>query len=534
MTSSYPVISLKPSYNSVIRGCPGIPDTLPRIECQLQIKSNNGDKINIEKIEIVLKTVEVLHSTNSISLPSPSSVASPFDNAFRENSNDNDHHLLSTSNKNNHDFSSNSSLLSRNKKKKNKFEVVTVHYRKIINLKTNTKKSMIGLDLPLTIALPDNIKETNYNEKFGNCITAFECIVQYNSKHVKHFSHLINVERFTFLPSIRLFPEIKRKIVSPDKKYIVKYKIDNPCVTTDDLLSLAIDFKPDPIVNGSQVQNKGRLFNKKVKLKHITFQLKEVLQINDSTNANTANTLNHHHHHLVNHPHLPHNIESKENIIHTFTKDVNEVIATNTIHVKYDMRIFTKDKYFRNFERTSQEPEFLYKLPKNINESNNQGEVKTLLLQSKNKNIPFQYHGSITTHGPFFSVLHYLTMKFKISNGKDFEISQNITVSKWPKSYVKYIEQLIAQERQTAQYARNFYDNYGGIVAKKIEHTTTGKDNSERVYSHSDPQLTNSNIILEYPILPPSIYYHDEETLKKFNILNARSDKKIRRIPIIE
>ncbi|CAB4255815.1 similar to Saccharomyces cerevisiae YPL066W Putative protein of unknown function [Maudiozyma barnettii] len=528
--TAYPVISLKPSYNSVIRGCPGIPDTLPRIECQLQIKSNNGDKINIERIEIILKTVEVLHSTNSISLPSPSSVTSPFESTFRENNNDNDHHLFQSGNKNNHDFSSSNSLLSRNKKKKNKFELITVHYKKIINLKTNTKKSMIGLDLPLTIALPDNIKETNYNEKFGNCVTTFECIVQYDSKHVKHFSHLINVERFSLLPSIKLFPEIKRRVISPDKKYIVKYRIDNPCVTTDDLLSLVIDFKPDPSVNGYPVQNKGSFFNKKVKLKNITFQLKEVLQINDSTNANATHT----HHHLVNHPHLPHNIESKENIIHTFTKDINEVISTNTIHVKYDMRIFTKDKFFRNFERTSQEPEFLYKLPKNINESNNQGEVKTLLIQSKNKNIPFQYHGSITTHGPFFSVLHYLTIKFKISNGKDFEISQNISVTKWPKSYVKYIEQLIAQESQTAQYARSFYDNYGGIITKKVDHTGFGTDDSKRIYSHSEPSLTNSNIILEYPILPPSIYYHDEDTLKKFNILSDRSDKKIRRIPIIE
>ena len=127
--TAYPVISLKPSYNSVIRGCPGIPDTLPRIECQLQIKSNNGDKINIERIEIILKTVEVLHSTNSISLPSPSSVTSPFESTFRENNNDNDHHLFQSGNKNNHDFSSSNSLLSRNKKKKNKFEYDTGNAR---------------------------------------------------------------------------------------------------------------------------------------------------------------------------------------------------------------------------------------------------------------------------------------------------------------------------------------------------------------------------------------------------------------------
>ena len=115
--TSYPVISLKPSYNSVIRGCPGIPDTLPRIECQLQIKSNNGSKINIEKIEILLKTVETLHSNYTISLPSPSSVPSPFERpTFLESSSniyssDNYHRFSSTIN--NHD-----TILSRHKKKK--------------------------------------------------------------------------------------------------------------------------------------------------------------------------------------------------------------------------------------------------------------------------------------------------------------------------------------------------------------------------------------------------------------------------------
>lgn len=514
--TSYPVISLKPSYNSVIRGCPGIPDTLPRIECQLQIKSNNGSKINIEKIEILLKTVETLHSNYTISLPSPSSVPSPFERpTFLESSSniyssDNDHRFSSTIN--NHD-----TILSRHKKKKNKFELVTIHYKKIINLKSNTKKSMIGLDLPLTIALPDNIKESNYNEQFGNCITMFECSVQYESKHIKNFIHIINVERFTYLPSLRLFPHVTKKIVSPDKKYIVKYRVNNPCVSTDDVLSLAIDFKPDTNIAGYQQQNKGGFFNKKIKLKHITFQLKEVLQINDTSKANST-----HSHHLVHPPHLSHNIESKENIIHTFTKDINEVISTNTIHVAYDMRIFTKDKYFRNFERTSQEPEFLYKLPDSVNKADTHGDIKTLLLQNKDRNIPFQYHSSITTHGSFFSVLHYLTMKFKISNGKDFEISHNITLSKWSKSHVKYIEQLIQNEKLTAQYARNFYENYGGITTKRIDH---GSDNLSDLHS---------NIILEYPILPPSIYYYDDETLKKLNILTDRSSKKLKRIPIIE
>ncbi|GMM57493.1 Rgl1 protein [Maudiozyma humilis] len=528
--TAYPVISLKPSYNSVIRGCPGVPDTLPRIECQLQIKSSNGKRVNIEKIEIILKTVETLHSTPTITSPFESGLLGGGGNG------DNERHILpSRASSTRSGFigdhgsipslsdNSGSSLLSKAKRKKNKFELVTTHYRKIINLKSNQKKGMIGLDLPLTIALPDNIKETNYNEKFGNCITCLECNVQYDSKHVKTFSHMINVDRFTNLPSKELFPRVSKKMRSPDKRFIIHYRVDNPCVTTDDVLKVSVDIKPDPSSDAFEMQNKGLLFNKKTKLKHVVFQIKEVLQVNDTTGA--VATSSHHHH-----PHLPHNIDSRENVLCTFTQDMNKVISLNPIHIDHNLRVFTKDKFFRNYEITSQEPEFLYKLPKNVADPTKQGDIKTLLLQNKDNNIPFQYHNSITTHGAFFSVLHYLTIKFKMNNGKDIEISQNITLSKWPKTQVKYIESIMDSERQTAVNARNFYDNYGGITNKRIPEA----NDSQRRASFTDQSSYNSQYILEYPILPPSIYYYDEPTLKKYEIQYHRSGKKLSRIPVIE
>lgn len=535
--TTYPVISLKPSYNSVIRGCPGIPDTLPRVECQLQIKSSNGQRVNIEKIEIILKTVETLHSSSSISLPSPSAVTSPFESGLLGGGGDSERHILpsrasSTRSGVTSDLASTSSslignsgssLLSKGKKKKNKFEMVTTHYRKIINLKSNQKKGMIGLDLPLTIALPDNIKETNYNEKFGSCITCLECNVQYDAKHVKSFSHMINVDRFMYLPSKELFPKVSKRLRSPDKRFIIHYRVDNPCVTTDDVLKVSVDFRPDPSSDAFEMQNKGLIFNKKTKLKHVVFQIKEVLQVMDTAHA--VPTGSHHHH-----PHLSHNMDSRENVLCTFTQDLNEVISLNPIRIEQNLRVFTKDKYFRNYEMTSQEPEFLYKLPKNVADTSKQGDVKTLLLQNKDNNIPFQYHNSITTEGSFFSVLHYLTIKFKMNNGKDIEISQNITISQWPKTQVKYIESIIDNERQIAINARNFYDNYGGIITKRIHDTT----NEQRTSSITDQSNYNTQYILEYPILPPSIYYYDEPTLKKFGIQYSRSGKKLARIPVIE
>ena len=62
-----PIISLMPSYNSMIRGCPGISDTLPRIECQLRVRSNNGSEFRIAKIEVILKSVETVFPQSHVS-----------------------------------------------------------------------------------------------------------------------------------------------------------------------------------------------------------------------------------------------------------------------------------------------------------------------------------------------------------------------------------------------------------------------------------------------------------------------------------
>lgn len=56
-----------PSYNSMIRGCPGISDTLPRIECQLRVRSNNGSEFRIAKIEVILKSVETVFPQSHVS-----------------------------------------------------------------------------------------------------------------------------------------------------------------------------------------------------------------------------------------------------------------------------------------------------------------------------------------------------------------------------------------------------------------------------------------------------------------------------------
>ena len=85
-------------------------------------------------------------------------------------------------------------------------------------------------------------------------------------------------------------------------------------------------------------------------------------------------------------------------------------------------------------------------------------------------------------------------VRFKISKGKDFEISYPINITPWPKSYTRHVEQLIQQEQEIAKNAKNFYQNYGGIKRNK----TNGQ--------------------LEYPPLPPVVYVAEKNTLKQLGI----------------
>lgn len=136
----------------------------------------------------------------------------------------------------------------------------------------------------------------------------------------------------------------------------------------------------------------------------------------------------------------------------------------------------------------------MYQLPSHIPRQDQAVNPETVILKGKHSVEPFQYHCSITTRGQLFSVTHSLTVRFKISKGKDFEISYPINITPWPKSYTRHVEQLIQQEQEIAKNAKNFYQNYGGIKRNK----TNGQ--------------------LEYPPLPPVVYVAEKNTLKQLGI----------------
>ena len=478
---TYPVISLKPSYNSVIRGCPGLPDTLPRIECQLRVRSNDSLPFKLVKIETVLKTIEIYFNKNLYS--SNNNSFTPF-NRLPDSPNCHS----DTSNQN-----------------------TTIHYKKNIVLSHPTRDSgdfndeLIGIDIPLTIGLPDDIKETNYNPKFGKTQTFLDCTVFYaeagvgSSNKKRNFLHPVNVERYTYLPSPSYFRPINRSnITSPDQKFLINYSIENPCVSMDsDALKLSISIRLNPFPSNAIASSPNDLdvstptlfstkkkFKSKLKLKSITTQILEYLEIlkNQSEFSSTQTT----------------------NILQTSVRQIDQIISMNSLIFQFSLKIFTKERFSQSFE------------------SSDSSCPETKLLINKIGDIPLQYHSSITTIGQHFNVSHSLSIRFKFNKSlKNFEINHPLIISFWSANQLPLIENLILQERQTAKFAKKFYKNFGRI--KNASNSNNGSN------------------CLEYPSLPPIIYnFNDSETNNMFNILYSQKDasrtdpSKLRRVPVIQ
>ncbi|EJS41369.1 YPL066W [Saccharomyces arboricola H-6] len=476
---TYPVISLKPSYNSVIRGCPGLPDTLPRIECQLRVRSNDSLPFRLVKIEIILKTIEIyfiknLYSSNNNSL-------TPFNR-----SSDSPKDSPDTINKN-----------------------TTVHYKKNVVLSHPThdgnNSDLIGIDIPLTIGLPDDIKETNYNPKFGKTQTFLDCTVFYanvagaSSNKKRSFLYPINVERYTYLPSPSYFKPINRQnVTSPDQKFLINYSIENSCVSmNNDVLKLSISIRLNPFRNSTIASSPNDLdvstptlfstkkkFKSKLKLKSVTTQVQEYLEIlKNRSEFSSAQT---------------------SNVLQTSVKQVDQTISMNAMLLQFNLKIFTKDKFFQSFE------------------DSDLGCPETKLLINKIDDIPLQYHNSVSTIGQHFNVSHSLSIRFKFNKSlKNFEINHPLIISFWSISQLPLVENLISQERQTAKFAKKFYKNFGRI----------------KNASNSN----NSSNCLEYPSLPPIIYnFNDSEVNNRFNILYLQKDisridpSKLKRVPVIQ
>lgn len=267
----------------------------------------------------------------------------------------------------------------------------------------------------------------------------------------------------------------------------------------NDTLKLSISIRLNPFPNSATSSSPNdfdvstptlfstkKKFKSKLKLKSITTQVQEYLEIlkNQSEFSSTQTS----------------------NVLQTSIRTVDQTISMNSMHFQFNIKLFTKDKLLQGFESPDSTcPE-------------------TKLLINKVDDIPLQYHSSISTIGQHFNVSHSLSIRLKFNKSlKNFEINHPIIISFWSVNQLSLIENLISQERQTAKFAKKFYKTFGQITKKNVSNSNS------------------SSNCLEYPSLPPIIYYfNDAETNNRFNILYLQKDisridpSKLKRVPVIQ
>lgn len=517
----HPILSIKPSYNSLVRGCPGIPNTLPRVEFELQIIAPDTFEhsiFNIDHLEISFKTTEQIFVSSAHG---------------KEDS--------TTGQKN----------------------VKIETFKKRLKLNDVKLPSLLGVKLPITIAIPDNVKQTNMNETFGRTYSSIEVICHYRTnakkKSGQHLAKKIMdiaksenesntfidskcaiefpvvIEKYNVYPSNQRYPAIQFKEVSGDNRVNIEYTLNTTCFGQDDMISVELNISKNEKSNGGVYNGNGDLLDdisanqgpsifiggkKKLKLKELKMEVKEVLEV-----LETQEGL----------------LKTKENVLCSTTNIINELVTGNDISTRLDLRLMLMNDSYKSFENAIMSPDILFKKPgeeeKEGEEFNKYNHFKNAQSAKKHIvpvtsivrpciNIGGNYHqdslntyGSISTRGCYFNVTHYLVLKFKCSGGlKSFEIVQPINISYWNVPQVKYIEHHILEEMAIAKNAKQFYDNFGGI--KKIYSKNINND--------------STSYYLDYPSLPPMVIPYDLNFLsKQFGIEHEMKNGELKMVPQI-
>lgn len=552
LNKHHPILSVKPSYNSLVRGCPGIPATLPRVEFELQIMAPNTESQDyvfyMDHLDVSFKTVEQLLATG---------------------------------------------MHGKEDTQTGQKNIKTEIFKKKFNLNSQSLGPVLGMKVPITIGIPETCKQTNYNESFGRVFSTIEVVCHYRTnattdslmRHkIKNLTNLtktkngekfvdsqcvlefpVLIEKFDVYPTMRKYPVLSFKEVSPDNKMHVDFRINTTCFGQDDFISVDLNMSKVEKTNSySAYNNNGDLIydkgvpstqgptifigskkNKKLKIKEVVMEVKEVLEVLDTQDGT---------------------FKTKENILATSTNEVNVLLTGNDIETKMNMRLMLMDRNYKKFEDAIMAPELLFndqsdgiandtvysddelydneELPNydHAGKLKKYGHVKPykrnqqlhrtipevklvrpiLTIDGSNHQDNLGTHGSITTRGGcYFNITHFLTLKFKCSGGvKSFDITQPIIISYWNPTQVKYIEKHILEELGIAKNAKEFYDNFGGI---------------KKIYSKKDTEGgSGTSYYLDYPSLPPMIIPYDLNFLSSnFGIEHEMKNGELKQIPMI-
>ncbi|ODV97663.1 hypothetical protein PACTADRAFT_83106 [Pachysolen tannophilus NRRL Y-2460] len=242
---------LRPSNKPIVRGSPGVPKTFPRLEGVLEIRSRNGTvPFRIHTIILQLNTIQ------HVAVPS-------------------------------------SSKLGSNDASRTYRMYENLHYSSVAG-SSNMNEEILGMDLPFIISLgKDIISSSRFPRWDASNQHNLSALITYHSKtnsnnlEVVTVKFPIQIKKYDTLPLYRQFNEpITRTVDSTSTQVLCEYSIPNLSIgPKDDLIIYlkicTINPGPDSILKKA----------KKLKLKKITVELKEILECHEGGLHNQEATL---------------------------------------------------------------------------------------------------------------------------------------------------------------------------------------------------------------------------------------------------
>lgn len=380
------VVTLRLSEQLIVQGCPGVPMSMPRLETVIQIRPTNLRRpFSMRNVRVELRT----RQTMIMSLK----LGSLKNEAYHE-------HKLAEQ------------------------LVFTPPPGKA------SVNNLLGIDIPLLMAIPSETPLLGHFQTWNASTVNQLCVfftLGKNSQTETTYMHLfpVSIKRFDNLPIYRQFTEpVTHTRVTPNNQVVMDLSLpDTQCVGPMDVFNVAVKIKAN---------NMHSHLRRNVKLKQLTFQLKEVCTCHEGGLT-----------------------PRREMKICTTSKSFeDEENVLNTVGLSHTFKVrFPRCNDFLNLYSVDPVPRL--PPPKSANDPyvvDNAHISREKVVDKLEEGIPITHsQGFTSTEGRLFRVVYEMNLKLKLSNAKDIEERFALVVLPYDVSSSQYLLPWIMHECEVAK-----------------------------------------------------------------------------------
>ncbi|KAK6205162.1 uncharacterized protein RJT21DRAFT_117633 [Scheffersomyces amazonensis] len=428
------VVNLESPGTSIVRGCPGVIRSIPRIDTNLEVRSTiPGRSFKLRNISVELRT------TQKVGVPSK----------LGTNDATRDYKI---------------------------FENPTLYRPPMAQL----SQELIGLDIPLLIPLPKDIVSSGIYPNF-NAYTIHRLIIKVSlgdsiDNEMNYiFQFPVPIIIYDSLPLYGQFntPIIESKTNS-DQQVVVEVNLPVSSLGPRDMFSVNMK------IMGNYLNNH---LKRNLKLSKLTVQIHEILECYEgglpskSTKIFSTNEL-FEDNNLITTQGITYQFRCRFPYYNDYLRLYASKVETNGRKFQYseDLEHLDNEKDFdENGERVRFNPNTVIL----NNSSLNDGKIEL--------GIPLTHTQGFTTRGKFFSIRYEMHIKVKLINTKDLEITIPLTVCPFDRISSDYLLQWVSQECEESNA------KFGRDIRNLIFHSVKYNEIIDMFQQFIDPAKTYKN-----------------------------------------